>query len=594
MSNARVKRKKSQRADLVALEKIRKEARKLADEPLADVEAEDLSEADAQEALEAIAEEVYSEDDKELATKPHLMEVAVVGESVSNQPFGNAQSWDDLAEFREAQNTSEAVRQTELEFRKMVNNILDDEVLELDQKGDMIAVLAEGFPEQVEQTTEDNKGLEDDPGFADRVLAKIGVKAVTKRESGANFAASDFADVPDRTKPSTWKLRLAEGRSGNFTVAQVARAITALQPSGFRGQRVKIGTSKPSVVAKISAAINKASGASVEQKKNLRERLAKVKSSGFIVEKDLQGNYRWFGWVSNKWRDRDTNAHPNGEILAEAAHKEFVEWTWKDTKNNMPQLWLWHTPGTAVKERADWTDYADGFLLVSGHLTEAEAKTFQVLADKHDPGMSHGFLKIGYDAEKGVITKYRTFETSVLPREHVANEWTDFTTLEEKDMFTPERREYLVEALGEEKVAGIEANTKNMSDELKELGVEFKAVEQEQPKEEKRKTGPAISVNINSDDILEKMGLEALSDLLRSQDAAIKELTEKVEELTKSDDEKIAKELTPKAGDLFWLDRPSQSEETVVKDDEEIKKPGNEAHWITESHELPASDGVPK
>ncbi|KKM69254.1 hypothetical protein LCGC14_1452720, partial [marine sediment metagenome] len=324
MSNARVKRKKSQRADLVALENIRKEARKLADEPLADLEAENLSEAEAQEALEAIAEETYSEDGKEFATKPHLMEVEVVGESMSHMPFGNAQSWDDLAEFREAQNTSQAVRQTEFEFRKMVNNILEDEALELDQKGDMIASLAEGFPEQVDQTAEDNKALEDDPGFADRVLAKIGVKQVTKREGGANFAASDFADVPDRTKPSTWKLRLAEGRSGNFTVAQVARAITALQPSGFRGQRVKIGTSKSSVVAKISAAINKASGASADQKKSLRERLAKVKSSGFIIEKDLQGNYRWFGWVSNKWRDRDTDAHPNGEILAEAAHKEFV------------------------------------------------------------------------------------------------------------------------------------------------------------------------------------------------------------------------------------------------------------------------------
>ncbi|KKM01090.1 hypothetical protein LCGC14_1797900, partial [marine sediment metagenome] len=324
----------------------------------------------------------------------------------------------------------------------------------------------------------------------------------------------------------------------------------------------------------------------------LRERLAKVKSSGFIIEKDLQGNYRWFGWVSNKWRDRDTDAHPNGEILAEAAHKEFVEWTWKDIKNNMPQLWLWHTLGTTAKERADWTDYADGFLLVSGHLTEAEAKMFQALAEKHDLGMSHGFLKIGYDSEKGVITRYRTFETSVLPREHVANEWTDFTTLEEtKDMFTPERREYLVEALGEEKVAGIEASTKNMSDELKELGVEFKAVEQEKPKEEEKKTGPAINVSVDSEEILEKMGLEALSDLLRNQDATIKELTGKVEALTKSDDEKIAETLTPKAGDLFWL---SQSEETVVKDDEETKEPGNKASWIEESHALPAGDAVPK
>ena len=66
--------------------------------------------------------------------------------------------------------------------------------------------------------------------------------------------------------------------------------------------------------------------------------------------------------------------------------------------------------------------------------------------------------------------------------------------------------------------------------------------------------------------------------------------------MTKSDDERVADALTPKAGDLFWL---SQSEETALKDNEEDDKlkeakPGNEAHWITESHEIPANDAVPK
>lgn len=99
--------------------------------------------------------------------------------------------------------------------------------------------------------------------------------AVTKREAGADFPASDYADVPDPESPSTWKLRLTES-PGNFTIAQVARAITALQPSGFRGNRVDLGSRKGAVIAKINAAIGKADGNDT-QKANERERLNAVK-----------------------------------------------------------------------------------------------------------------------------------------------------------------------------------------------------------------------------------------------------------------------------------------------------------------------------
>src|SRR3990170_9096888 len=103
-------------------------------------------------------------------------------------------------------------------------------------------------------------------------------KAVTKTEGGTEFVASDYADVPDPESPNLWKLRLAEGSSGNFTVAQVARAITALQPGGFRGQQVDLGNRKAEVIGKINAAIGKIEGVDDAQKKNLRDRLDAVKA----------------------------------------------------------------------------------------------------------------------------------------------------------------------------------------------------------------------------------------------------------------------------------------------------------------------------
>jgi len=330
---------------------------------------------------------------------------------------------------------------------------------------------------------------------------------------------------------------------------------------------------------------------------------AKVKYSGFIVEKDLQGNHRWFGWVSNKFRDRDVKAHPKGEIIAEAAHKEFVDWVYEKAEERMPQLWLWHTPETAMKERADWLDYADGFLLASGPLTEKEAEMWTQLSEKHEMGMSHGFFKSPqyYDIENGVINKYRSFEGSGLPLAVAANEWTDLKTLlqEAKEMgFTPDRRSFLVDALGEEKVAELEGSTKDLAEELKELGIEFKEVEEEQVVEkEETLEKPVESETTETDvkEIIESLGLDKLSEYLEGQDIEMKALKTLVEEqsavifeLKKSDDEKVADALKPKVdmkADIMpiWMRQASQSDDNILTKEEEdslevAKETG--ASWI--------------
>ena len=64
--------------------------------------------------------------------------------------------------------------------------------------------------------------------------------ADTKRENGQDYPAAAYAYVPDSQSPSTWKLRLVETPGGAPTPAQVGRALAALGPGGFRGNRVKI------------------------------------------------------------------------------------------------------------------------------------------------------------------------------------------------------------------------------------------------------------------------------------------------------------------------------------------------------------------
>jgi len=65
-------------------------------------------------------------------------------------------------------------------------------------------------------------------------------KAETKREEGEDFPARAFAYVPDPEKPSTWKLRLWDNLEERETRAQIGRAVAALGPGGFMGNRVQL------------------------------------------------------------------------------------------------------------------------------------------------------------------------------------------------------------------------------------------------------------------------------------------------------------------------------------------------------------------
>jgi hypothetical protein len=89
-------------------------------------------------------------------------------------------------------------------------------------------------------------------------LNRSAVGKATKREDGEDFPAEAFAYVPDPERVSTWKLRLWDSLSEKETKAQVARAVQALSPSGFRGNRVQIPAADlPGVKRKVLAAWRK-------------------------------------------------------------------------------------------------------------------------------------------------------------------------------------------------------------------------------------------------------------------------------------------------------------------------------------------------
>lgn len=519
------------------------------------------------------------------------------------QPFGGAETWDDLDEYLDAQDQKDAVRIATFEFERLQTNVLNNPEHTLSTKATMIAVLAEGLADRSEDIQEDKEVDEVDestPGWIDKIKSTLKAGAPSKTVDGKALKAGDFASVGDASKPSTWKLPLAK-TSGSIDAGRVAAAITAMQPGGFRGQRVKLTAPKNAVVRRISGAISKLS-VSDEKKSALRKRLAAVKAaenSGFRVFKDADGGWRWFGWATNKWRDRDSHADPvhGGEILTEAAHQEFIKWVDVNPARRMPALWPWHTKEAAHARKADWIDYADGFLCLSGPLTEQEAKAITRVANEFDLGMSHGFYAMSRDRNLGHITKYRAFEVSYLPLEEAANPWTDFVTIEKEvdEMgFSESKRRMLALLAGEDFAAEVEGETAAKAEMLEQAGIDSK--EKEAPaKEVAEEAAPAEEAAAAESEPVKPAGKKPEStDESEEQDAEFlprKEaieafsfltdmvvgLGDKIDSLAASDAKKIedAIEKTPRASLAEIIaQRASKSEETVVDGRKTLAKGG--------------------
>lgn len=265
---------------------------------------------------------------------------------------------------------------------------------------------------------------------------------------------------------------------------------------------------------------------------------------------------RFFIWASNNFKDK------HGEIITEAAHKEFVQWC--DDNNTYPELWLWHAAGTKSGQ-VDWMDYIDGFLVTSG-LIEPDAEVAIKSLEGQDIRCSHGFL----GRWKGALcTQYRSWEVSILPGTNVANPWTSYVALKEeaKMPFNEKKREWLMKTAGvdEVKIKEWEDATTQMREHLTSLGIEFKSDESDE-----------LPENANIQD-------EMIKSMLKAQQEStivIAGLAEQVAILKKGDDEKLVEMIKSEVSKLPSGFRPASSKETEVptdaaaETDEEKEKKG--------------------
>lgn len=198
------------------------------------------------------------------------------------------------------------------------------------------------------------------------------------------------------------------------------------------------------------------------------------------MTKGADGDYHLMCQYSNRWRDRDTWAHPKGgEILTREAHEKYMDWL-NQNPNKAPELWSLHIPGTQRKNIAHWWGFDGNFSYAEFKLTPEEALAVKRFTMIYKAGLSHGFFVLKYSFDDGLIEEYITYEISILPIEMAANQWTSISLIQKEllqNMYLrDDQRAALVALHGEDFVKDLETKSQALGTMLDTVGIDSKAL----------------------------------------------------------------------------------------------------------------------
>lgn len=388
------------------------------------------------------------------------------------------------------------------------------------------------------------------------LVAKIGhalkrekaTEKPAKVEGGVKYYASDYACVPDPEKPSTWKLRLAEGESGNITVAQLGRAAAAFSKGGFRGNRVDLPDECPAekIKNRIRSEYRKL-GVDSEDVPDSIKSLSRGENTGFLVFKQ-DGQYFWLGIYSTMFRDSD---RPVKEIISSGAHKKFIS-SVMSGEIPPPDLYLMHLKFAIGKAtHLFWDDSGFAIALGAFYYNEiAEA----LMATDEDLAMSHGMLTksiVRDDADPSIILEYISEELSVLPRDMAANKRTGFYMLVDGGDQLIENRERLAAMIGEANTAMIEESLQAEAMKAVEAGEDFKSIKTEETLMDESETlREGVEKAANMEDVEEEKAQEGAD---AETEMAVEEKPEKAEpeEMPEEEPEEMPEEEPEEEPDDF-------------------------------------------
>lgn len=293
---------------------------------------------------------------------------------------------------------------------------------------------------------------------------------------------------------------------------------------------------------------------------------------GIKVITDNEGNKRWISVSSNAFEDLEK------ELFTTAALEEAVGYA--DQTGERGPLLIFHIPGAKVGQ-CDFQAVSGRFLLESGTFDDtpygqAVVKYFEGSDEEHQTSI--GFTFKAGDEEDGQYDWLRISERSICPFGTAANPWTDFKMIGEE--MDPVKTQVLEKFFGADLTKAFIESSEAKTKELESKGIRYKA--NEVVVDVSASSAEPVSVTVTETPPAEvpapltlEQVTEAVDKALAPYVEALQELgkayvaqSNEIKELRQTDDEKIAKALTPrhplaeKAGD-----RPSESIDNVINPD---------------------------
>lgn len=515
--------------------------------------------------------------------------------TMAEQPYMGPTSFEELDALRTARERAEQVQEVTWDTQDLVRNILYSPTIDEGQKAQKIMDVAGGFKARLSQSVGEDmkKDME--------VLEIEAMLAMDERETARHPIKKGAESLVEFAKK-----KLSYGARQNLSDSDFALVYTDSQGNKQRKYPIYDKAHVRNALARAAQQIQGGGQGAADARKALPKIRAAAKKfgismaeKGLHIEKDAKGDWRWIGRPSNNFIDLQT------DIMIKEAHQKYVAWL--DENPDMAPVFLsWHTPGTARENPADFWMEHEGFLIMSGKLTEPEARSLLSMQKQVDLGMSLQGVGVRLNKQDPrQITDYWLYEVSDLPLDNAANPFTNLETITKE--VGMDKLEYLTEVLGsKEKAQAYLEKTGQMQKQLQEAGITSKEVGTPADETTKLEVDALVPQIVKA--LKEEFGMDELSAAIAQLQEAYDKvplLEGMVKDLMMTADERLANQLQTPNMRYAWLrdNRASQSKSTKLdkadedddEDDEALMKAGPEAHWlsqVTHTAPIPADEEV--
>jgi hypothetical protein len=304
-----------------------------------------------------------------------------------------------------------------------------------------------------------------------------------------------------------------------------------------------------------------------------------------VAQKVINGEVWHFTYSTNAFEDRE------GEIFSTKALEDYV--TANDLNKDKGHFNLWHINEEDGNFNTDfakkqWQGVVGRFLVEAGpYLRDdkgrAARKFFKKFGSGHPEIAPEGWgcsPEFRYLPEERASGTYKTIwitRTSTLPKFAAANTWTETRQFKHggtKMALSDQQKKAAVEMFGDEFVNQMMQEAEDKTAELESAGVAHKGEPKSDKTEEIQTQPEPQQVNINMEELAAEVGkqfganLQPMAEAMTAMATELKELTEWKAKQEKKQGAKEQAE-TPKF--VFEWKRASESDETIVTEDDGLK-----------------------